>query len=98
MIPAVRKGTSLGNTHQPNVSASLSLDARANARIVRDLAMTPEADEFLADLAHRTGLSEGNVLRLALGMLKTAVDAKQHGKHVGVASTPEALDIELVGF
>ena len=61
--------------------------------------MTPEADEFLADLAHRTGLSEGDVLRLALGVfVKNAVDAKQQGKHVGVASTPDVLDVELVGF
>jgi hypothetical protein len=60
--------------------------------------MTPEADEFLADLAQRTGLSEGDVLRLALGMFKTAVDAKQQGKHVGIASTPNVLDTELVGF
>ena len=60
--------------------------------------MTPEANELLADLAQRTGLSEGDVLRLVLGMFKTAVDAKQQGKHVGVASTPDVLDIELVGF
>jgi hypothetical protein len=31
-------------------------------------------------------------------MFKTAVEAKQQGKHVGVASAPEALDLELVGF
>jgi len=60
--------------------------------------MTPEADEFLADLARRTGLSEGDVLRLALSMFKTAVDARQQGKHVGVAGSPEGLEIELVGF
>ena len=60
--------------------------------------MTPEADEFLADLARRTGFSEGNVLRLALGMFKTAVDAKEQGKHIGVTGNPDALDIELAGF
>ena len=38
------------------------------------------------------------MLRLALGMLKVAVDAKRQGKHVGVAGSPEALDLELVGF
>jgi hypothetical protein len=38
------------------------------------------------------------VLRLALGAFKTAVDAKEQGKHFGVASTPDVLDIELVGF
>ena len=80
------------------VSDRPSLTDKATARIVRNLAMTPAAEEFLGDLSHKTGLSEGEVLRLALGMFKTAVDAKQQGKHVGVASTPDVLDIELVGF
>ncbi len=88
----------MGKTHEAATSGGISLGGTAKARIVRNLAMTPEANEFLADLAQRTGLSEGNVLRLALGMFKTAVDAKQQGKHVGVASTPDVLDIELVGF
>jgi len=60
--------------------------------------MTPEAGDFLADLARRTELGEGDVIRLALGMFKTAVDAKAQGKHVGVAKTPDVLDLELVGF
>ena len=88
----------MGKTHEGTTTGGLSIGGTAKARIVRNLAMTPEADEFLADLAQRTGLSEGDVLRLALGMFKTAVDAKQQGKHVGVASRPDVLDIELVGF
>lgn len=88
----------MGKTHEVTTSGDLSLGVTAKARIVRNLAMTPEANEFLADLAQRTGLSEGDVLRLALGMFKTAVDAKQQGKHVGVAGKPDVLDIELVGF
>ncbi len=88
----------MGKTHEIHGSTGLSLDATAKARIVRNLAMTPEADELLADLARRMGLSEGNVLRLALGMFKTAVDAKEQGKHLGVTNTPDVLDTELVGF
>jgi hypothetical protein len=88
----------MGNKHEATMSDSLPFTGTATARVVRNLAMTPEADEFLANLAQRTGLSEGDVLRLALGMFKTAVDAKQNGKHVGVASTPDVLDMELVGF
>ena len=88
----------MGKTHEVTTSSGLSIGGTAKARVVRNLAMTPEADEFLADLAQRTGLSEGDVLRLALGMFSTAIDAKQQGKHVGVASTPDVLNIELVGF
>lgn len=68
------------------------------ARVIRNLTMTPAAGELLANLADRSGLSEGDVLRLALAMFKTAVDAREQGKHVGVASSPEVLDLELVGF
>ena len=88
----------MGKNHEVTASGGLSFGGTAKARIVRNLAMTPEANELLANLAQETGLSEGDVLRLALGMFKTAVDAKQLGKHVGVASTPDVLDIELVGF
>jgi hypothetical protein len=89
----------MGTTREATgVSDRLSFRDTATARIERNLAMTPEADSFLADLARRTGLKEGDVLRLALGMFKTAVDAKEQGKHVGVAGTSDALEIELVGF
>jgi hypothetical protein len=78
--------------------SSISLTGTATARIERNLAMTPEAEKFLASLATRSGKSEGDVIRLALGMFRTALDAKEQGKHVGVASSPDVLDIELVGF
>ncbi len=76
----------------------MTLAATASARVERNLSMTPEASELLAGLAHDTHQSEGDVLRLALGMLKVAVDARKQGKHVGVAGSPEALDVELIGF
>jgi hypothetical protein len=88
----------MGNRHEEAAKGGLPMSGTAHAHIVRNLEMTPEADEFLADLAKRTGRSEGDVLRLALGMFKTAVDARQQGKHFGVAEAPNALDIELVGF
>jgi hypothetical protein len=88
----------MGKQTEVAVSNHLSMTDKVTARIVRNLAMTPAAEEFLGDLARKTGLSEGDVIRLALGMFKTAVDAKRQGKHVGVASTPDVLDMELVGF
>ena len=88
----------MSTTHESSAPVGLSITDTATARVVRNLAMTPEANEVLAGLAQETRLSEGDVLRLALGMLKVAVDAKRQGKHVGVAGSPEALDLELVGF
>jgi hypothetical protein len=88
----------MGIVHEATAACGASSSATATARIERNLAMTPEADDFLADLARRTALREGDVIRLALSMLKTAVDAKEQGKHVGIAGTPDGLDIEFVGF
>ena len=80
------------------LSDKLAFSSTARAQIVRNLSMSPDADQFLADLARETGLSEGGVLRLALVLFKAALDAKQQGKHVGITQNPDALDIELVGF
>ncbi len=88
----------MGTVHEAAGSSSLSLTASGTARVVRNLVMTRDAYELIAGLAQETGLSEGDVLRLALGIFKVAVDARKEGKHVGVARSPEALDLELTGF
>ncbi|AGA27192.1 hypothetical protein [Singulisphaera acidiphila] len=88
----------MGFPHEASLASGIAISGQATARIERNLGMTPEAGRFLADLASRSGHSEGDVIRLALGMFRTALDAKETGKHFGVASSPESLDIELVGF
>lgn len=67
-------------------------------QIEKILTMTPEADEFLADLARKSGLKEGEVIRLALGLFATAIEAKEQGKHIGIAKSSDGLEIEIVGF
>ena len=88
----------MGTARQATARGGLAVGGTATVQVVKNLAMTPEADEFLTDLSKKTGLSEGQVIRLALGMFKFAVEAKQQGKHVGVAETSESLEIELGGF
>jgi len=88
----------MDTAHGETASIGMFIRGGTPARDVRELAMTPEASDFLADLSHKTGLREGEVIRLALGMLKAAVDAKEQGKHVGIAETSDALDTEFVGF
>jgi hypothetical protein len=84
----------MGTTHEATASSGLAI----TAPVARKLIMTRDANELLASVAQETGLREGDVFRLALGMFKVAVDAKNEGKHVGVASLPEALDVEFTGF
>jgi hypothetical protein len=88
----------MGNTHESSASDRLSTTETVTARVVRNLSMTPEANELLASLARERGIREGDVLRLALGMFQVAVDARKEGKHVGVVGSPEVLDLEFVGF
>lgn len=88
----------MATTHEATASGGVIAGSTASARIERNLAMTPEADDFIVDLARRTNLKEGEVLRLALGMLKAAVDAKAEGKHVGIAESSDVLATEFVGF
>jgi hypothetical protein len=88
----------MGTVHEATVTDTPSFTDTVTPRVVRNLAMTRDANGLLAGLAQETGLSEGDVLRLALGMFKVAVDARKEGKHVGVARSPESLDLELTGF
>lgn len=85
-------------THEVAPSGGARAEEAASARAERILTMSPEADEFLADLARKTGLREGEVVRLALGLFATAIEAKEQGKHVGIAESPDGLDVEIVGF
>jgi hypothetical protein len=96
--PTFRKANLMGTAHEATLSNSLTMSGTVTARVVRNLAMTRDANELLASVAEETGLDEGDVLRLALGMFKVAVDAKRNGKHIGVSGSPEALDLELTGF
>ena len=88
----------MSTTQQASASDTISATGTATARVERDLVMTPAASELLTGLAQETGTTEGDVLRMALGMFKVAVDSTKEGKHVGVTASPEALDIEFVGF
>ena len=88
----------MSSMSQPIEVVDRSISESARAQVVKNLTMTPEADEFLAELARKSGLSEGKVILMGLGMFRTAIDAKEQGKHIGVAQNAEDLDIELVGF
>jgi len=85
-------------THEVATSGRARAEGGEPAQAERILTMSPEADEFLADLARKTGLREGEVVRLALGLFATAVEAKEQGKHFGIAESPDGLDVEIVGF
>lgn len=85
-------------THESTAPGGAVAEEAPALQVERILAMTPEAEEFLAELSRRSGLREGEVIRLALGLFGTAIEAREQGKHFGIASASENLDVEIVGF
>ncbi len=62
------------------------------------LALSPEAQETLNDLMSLTDDSPKDLFRKALGLYKVAQDAHKEGKAVGVATSPDVLETEFIGF
>ena len=69
----------MGKQTELTMSDHLSLTDKVTARVVRNLAMTPAAEEFLAELAHRTRLSEGDVIRLGLACSRQQLRPSSRG-------------------
>ena len=86
----------MDTTYQASGSDTMRSADAVTARVERRLIMTPEASELLTELAKEIGTSESDVLRMAVGLLKLAVDSKKAGKHLGIADSSEALDTEFV--
>jgi hypothetical protein len=62
------------------------------------LNLSPEASGLLNQLLNQTGDSPDDLFRKAMGFYKVAQDAHQEGKAVGVATSPDVLETEFVGF
>ena len=60
--------------------------------VVLRLSITAELDAILDNMADDLGLSKGDTILKALGLLKIAVDARQEGKRIGILD--ENLDVE----
>jgi hypothetical protein len=67
-------------------------------QIAYRLEVSPAGDRLLAELGCRLGLDTGEVIRLAVALLRAAVDAKGNGKAVGYAESPDWLEAEFTGF
>jgi predicted transcriptional regulator len=82
------------------VSAINATGSLGNASVRTSIAieLSPEAARSLNELMSRTGDSPSDLFRKALGLYKLAEEAKQKGKAVGIATTPEALETEFVGL
>jgi predicted DNA-binding protein len=70
--------------------------AKETVRLSLDVSTS--LDNTLEDLAKRTGSTKADILRKGIALVEVAVDAKEHGKKLGVADRAEQLTREIVGI
>lgn len=62
------------------------------------LQMPKETYEELEKMAEDSGISKGELFRLALRLFKEARQSVKRGHHVGVAKSADKLDLEFIGL
>jgi hypothetical protein len=84
----------------PVVVGELDQEHRSRAGSGRLLVfeVSPEMDARLEELCKVTGLEMGELINRAVGLYKVAVEAAAQGKHVGIATSSDALEKEYTGF
>jgi ribbon-helix-helix CopG family protein len=70
----------------------------AQPKVRLNLQMSGEMNELLEKIADDSGRNKSEVIRQAFALIKFAHEAKQKGKHLGVVSDPDKLDVEIVGL
>ncbi|HLO52086.1 MAG TPA: DNA-binding protein [Kamptonema sp.] len=60
--------------------------------------VSPEVNEVLENLAHKTGGTKTEVFRRAIALMEVVVDAKQQGKKIGIADKDQPLVAEIISI
>jgi len=60
--------------------------------------VSPEVNEVLETLAHKTGGTKTEVFRRAIALMEAVVDAKQQGKKIGIADKDQPLVSEIISI
>lgn len=59
---------------------------------------TPNLVAFIEQLGRDSGQPMERVIEQALALYRVALTAHHEGKHIGLAASPDALDVEFTGF
>lgn len=62
------------------------------------IGVPPEYDAVIEKLSQQTGLSESEVVRRALRLMETAVDARLQGQRIGILNQAGNPITEVTGF
>jgi hypothetical protein len=66
--------------------------------VTAELKLSPFMNEKIDRLARELHISKGSVFTKAIVLLELAHDASREGKVFGIASSPDKLDVEIVGL
>ncbi len=66
--------------------------------VTMTLTLSPRAADLIDLLSDELGMTRDAVIAQSLMLMKVASDATRGGKSFGVASSPESLDVEVVGL
>ena len=69
-----------------------------NNQIKFSLEVSPEFYTTLQNLSSETHVSEGDVLRKALALLKIAVEAEKRGQKIGIVEKDQPVISKIVGL
>lgn len=69
----------------------------SNTKIQLSLEVSPEFYDALQNLSSEIHISEGDVLKKAIALLKIAVEAEKRGQKMGIVEKEQSVDTEIVG-
>lgn len=70
----------------------------ADKNVRLSLEMSAEINATLDRLAEQLGTTKAEVMRKGIALMDVAADAKRKGKAFGVADSPDALSLQIVGL
>jgi hypothetical protein len=77
------------------VSGSARLTEAPQVSMVLKLTISPELDALIDNMAEDLGVTKGEAILKAIGLLKIAVDAHQEGKSIGILDENLEVDQEI---
>ncbi|MDJ0677438.1 MAG: ribbon-helix-helix protein, CopG family [Calothrix sp. MO_167.B42] len=62
------------------------------------LDVSPEVNEIINELAHKSGVSKSDILRKSIALMELAVKAKARGEKVAFVDENQVVNTEIVGI
>ena len=91
------EGEDMANVHEPS-SVSESEDQGKPRKIRLTVDINSRLNDILTKLSNETGTSKSEIFRRAVALFDVAHEARNEGKHIGIADDQNKLDREFIGI